>query len=89
MSETTQKTRPVYKVSAGTIEAAVWQQKGEKGDFLTVNAVRNYKDKDGNWQKSTSLRINDIPSMQLVLTKAFEYAKLKETANEAEGKETE
>lgn len=73
MSE--EKNKPVHKVKVGAIDAAVWQQKTEKGDFFTVSFSRNYKDKD-EWKKTTSLRVNDIPAVQLALQKCYEFAKL-------------
>lgn len=80
MSET---NKPVEKFNAGTIQCAVWEQKSDKGTFLTVSSHRSYLKKDGDaskpedWEKTNSLRINDIPAMILVLQKAYEYAKLK------------
>jgi hypothetical protein len=82
MSE--EKNKPVSKYKAGNVECAVWEQKTDKGDFLTVSSHRNYLKKDGDakksedWEKTNSLRINDIPAMILVLQKAYEYAKLGE-----------
>ena len=84
MSENKTNNKPVFKVKAGTIDGAVWEQTGEKGNFLTVSVYRNYKDKDGNWQTTNSLKVNDLPAMQLVLGKCFEYAKIKGGDNSEE-----
>lgn len=70
------KTRPVFSQKIGSCEVAVWEQTGEKGNFLTVNMARNYKDKDGTWKKTNTLRVNDIPQIVLGLNKSYEFAKL-------------
>lgn len=73
MSEN-EKNKPVFKAKFGTIDAAVWEQEGKDGKFLTVSASRNYKDGE-EWKKTNSLRVNDIPAMQTALQKCFEFAK--------------
>jgi hypothetical protein len=39
----------------------------------TVMFAKRYLDKEGNWQSTTSLSVNDLPKAVLVLQKAFEY----------------
>ncbi len=68
--------------TGGGISATVWQNKGvgsngEQVSFRTVSFRRVYKDKDGKWQNSSSLRINDLPRASLVLQRAYEYLVLK------------
>ena len=38
-----------------------------------VSLQRAYKDKDGTFQHTSSLGVNDIPKAVLALTKAYEY----------------
>lgn len=64
-------------VRVGGIEVAVWQNALESG-FATVTLHRNYKDKNDNWQKTQSLRVNDIPKAVLALQKAYELLLLRE-----------
>ncbi len=66
-------TKPLKKFRAGAISATIWNNKTEKGDFNTVSFQRGYKDKEGNWKDTTSLRVMDIPKAALVLTKAYEF----------------
>ena len=40
-----------------------------------------YKDKDGVWKSTNSLRVNDLPKAILVLNKAFEYISIKDDSN--------
>ena len=69
---------PVKKFRAGAIVASVWsnQAKEGEGEYKTVSFDRTYKDKDGAWQRTTSLRMNDLPKARLVLQKAYEYIAL-------------
>ena len=78
-----EKNIPEKKFSAGAISATVWQNKGKDrfGNdviFRTISFDRRYKDREGNWQSSNSLRVNDLPKGVLVLTEAYKYLLLKE-----------
>ncbi len=73
-----EKNQPETKFRAGAVSATVWlnqikRQNGETGAYRTVSLDRRYKDKDGNWKSSGSLRAIDLPRAVLVLNKAFEY----------------
>ncbi len=68
-----QKNQPVKKFRAGAISATIWENQTEKGAYNTVSFKRGYKNKDGNWQDTQSLRVMDLPKAALVLTKAYEY----------------
>lgn len=75
--------KPEKKFTSGTVEASVWNNKakaedGTEREFKTVGFARNYKDKEGTWQSTSSLRISDIPKAMVVLGKAYEYLVLKE-----------
>lgn len=86
----TPKNGPEHKIRAGAIVATVWknEQKGEHGPyaFYTVTLERSYKDKDGAWKNTSSLRAADLPKASLVLNKAYEYLML-EKAETIEVKE--
>ncbi len=50
--------------------------KDQQGNKLSVYAVafeRNYKDRDGNWKSTNSMRVNDIPKLRLVAQEAYEH----------------
>lgn len=74
MAET---NKPEKKFSFGGITATVWKNtiKGPNGDFdvRNVDIQRSYKDKDGNWQNSPSLRQADLPKAMVALQKAYEH----------------
>ncbi|MBS3135424.1 hypothetical protein J4401_00510 [Candidatus Woesearchaeota archaeon] len=83
---------PEKKFSTGVISATVWKNtgknsKGEEIEYRTVSLQRRYKDKNNAWQTSGSLRINDLPKATLVLSKAYEFAVLRDTQMHAEEEE--
>ena len=78
-----EKNQPEIKFSTGAISASVWRntgirKDGEETEFRTVALQRRYTDKKGEWQSTSSLRINDLPRAALVLNKAYEYLVMKE-----------
>ena len=81
---------PVAKFKAGQISSAVWrneiQVKGVAVEILKATVQRRYKDRDGNWQSSTSFSRNEIPLAIHCLQKAFE--KIIETQQEESSNNT-
>ena len=79
---------PEKKFSTGGLTATVWENQGKNKEGLdvsyrTVSFQRRYMDKDGEWQSTNTLRINDLPKASLVLQKAFEYLVMREMQNAA------
>ena len=69
---------PEKKFRAGAISATVWHNRGhlasgEESEFRTVSLERSYTDKEGKWQATTTLRVNDLPRAEAALHKAYEY----------------
>ena len=69
---------PEKKFRAGAISATVWLNQGQRpngevSEFRTITLDRRYMDKEGQWQSTTSLRVNDIPKARAVFQKAYEY----------------
>ena len=74
---------PEKKFSTGGLTATVWEIQGKNKEGLdvsyrTVSFQRRYMDKNGEWQSTNTLRVNDLPKASLVLQKAFEYLVMKE-----------
>ena len=74
---------PEKKFSTGVLSATVWEnhgknKAGEEVSFKTVTFQRRYQNKEGNWQTTNNLRLNDLPKASLVLQKAYEYLVMKE-----------
>lgn len=82
-SDSAQGNFPEKKFRAGAISATVWVNKfqkpnGEEGEFKTISIDRRYTDKQGKWQSSNNLRLNDVPKANVVLQKAYEFLVLNE-----------
>jgi len=75
---------PKKTFRAGAISATVWNnstdKNGETVEYSTVTFERSYKDADGSWKTTNSLRVNDLPKASLVLNKAYEHLALLEQA---------
>lgn len=73
---------PETKFRAGAVCATVWLNRtfkeGQEQTYKTVSLERSYKDQQGEWQTTTSLRTNDLPKAQLVLRKAYEHIVLQQ-----------
>ena len=77
------KNLPEKEFRAGAIRATIWKNKGKTKDgdeteFNTISFERSYMDKEGEWQTTSTLRVNDLPRAQMVLKKAYEHLVLKE-----------
>ena len=84
--ENTEGNMPEKRFSTGSVTATVWQNQGTKKSgesvsFRTVSFQRRYRDKEGNWQSTSTLRINDLQREALVLQQAYEFLVLKEAQN--------
>lgn len=80
---------PVKKFKAGAISATIWenQSKNKQGESITYKSIsfdRNYKDAQGNWQTTNSLRTADLPRAALVLNKAYEFLTLNNPESEVD-----
>ncbi|PIR83892.1 hypothetical protein COU18_01915 [Candidatus Kaiserbacteria bacterium CG10_big_fil_rev_8_21_14_0_10_51_14] len=70
-------SQPEITFRHGPCSASVFENEYERnGEKFTVRRVafqRRYRDKDGQWNTTNSLKVNDIPKAILVLQKAFEF----------------
>ncbi len=74
---------PEKKFRAGGVSATVWLNKGvlpngEGSEYRTISIERSYTDKEGKWQSTNSMRINDLPRAVVALQKAYEHVVLNE-----------
>ena len=76
MNQENSANAPVEKFKAGQIVASIWKQKRKEGqdyDTFSVSVEKNYKDKEGNWKKTSSFQVNELPKVELVCNKAYDY----------------
>ncbi len=83
-----QKKLPEIKFRAGALSATVWNndskdKSGNPTGYMTICVERHYLDKEGKWQSTSSLRVNDLPKAALLLNKAYEYIVLKQNSYES------
>ena len=77
------KQLPDKKFSAGAITATIWKNNGTSKrtglavEYNTIKLDRNYKNKEGTWQSTSSLRLNDLQKAALLLNKAYEHLVLR------------
>ena len=79
---TDQNRKPVRRFKAGSVSAAIWAAQVDKnGRTVTRYSVRiekRYRDREGNFQTSHTFFPNDLPRVQLVTGKAYEFCSLQE-----------
>jgi hypothetical protein len=79
-----ESNKPKKRFSTGAISATIWENQaisknaGAPVSFNTISMQRRYKDKEGVWKSTNSLRVLDLPKAILVMQKAFEYLTLRE-----------
>ena len=86
---------PIHKEQLGFVEAAVWKNEvGTEGKTrLRVTLSKAYKDAVGNWQRTGSLDVEDLPYAVKVLDRCHSwvaehrYARAKASAHEEEEQE--
>lgn len=80
--------KPLAKFKAGAVVATIWANsaQGATGEVVynSITLDRRYQDKDGKWQSTSSMRVNDLPKAALVLQKAYEHLVIKEPAESPE-----
>jgi hypothetical protein len=66
----------VKHIKVGGVVATIWRNENGGKEYLSVSLDRSYKDRNGEWKKTHSLRQNDLPKALLALQKAFEHVAL-------------
>ena len=71
-----QDNKPARRYRAGGISLSVFinsaKVNGHEVEFHGFQLQRAYKDRDGQWQNTSSMRANDLPKAELLLKKAYE-----------------
>ncbi len=74
---------PEKKFRAGAVTATIWANQtvkdGKVSEYKTVSFERSFKDPQGNWKTTHSLREMDLPKAELVIRKAYEYLALSDS----------
>jgi len=72
----TSDNKPKFKKTTKGLTATVWEnekqdQSGNKYSECSVVLERSYKDREGNWQKTGSLKEKHIPKAILLLQEVY------------------
>jgi hypothetical protein len=54
------KNEPAAKVRIGRVEAAIWENQGERGPWHSVTLSRTYESEDGTLRSSSSFSGTDL-----------------------------
>ena len=65
--------KPAAEFRFGAIKATVWRNETQNGPMFNSVIVRVYKDKDGNWQESTSMGRDDLLVQAFAARRCFEF----------------
>lgn len=74
--------KPLKEFASASIRAVIWEnereKKGQKFITHTVRVERTYKDQNDEWQSTNGFRQSDLPNVELVVRKAFEFLSMRE-----------
>jgi len=70
--------KPVAKFEAGAIQAAIWvnsrkDKDGKSYNMPSVTIQRTYKGKDGEYARTSSLMLNDLPKAIIVIDQSYRF----------------
>ena len=79
-----QGNHPIKEFRIGTVTAAVWKNEEYQPDGTirvrySVRIQKRYRDKEGVWQNAEYYFPEELPKVQLVTAKAYEFVSLKES----------
>lgn len=73
MNKTTKKEQPVKTFRSGYLKVAIWKKEFEGRPLYSVSQQRGYKDKEGNFDNTTTLRNQDLLPMSQLHVKAWNW----------------
>lgn len=81
-----QNNKPEKKYKIGAVSASIWKRThttkdGGSFEKWSVSLDRTYKDRNGNWQTTSSYDTNDVPKALLALSQAYRHIVNQPTSN--------
>ena len=81
-------SKPIKSFSAGNIQASVWRNEVEQDKQIVVrHSVRiqkQYKNDKGEWQNTDYYFPEELPKLESVVRKAFDFILVKESKDTEE-----
>lgn len=71
-------SKPVKEIKVGAIRLAVWENELENGKAYSFSLSKNYRDKNGGWQTTSSIKSGEAMFAIMALQKALEFVYLKD-----------
>ena len=65
-------TSPAHKIRIGTLQATIWRNSSDKGNWYSVQLTRGYKVDDG-WRETDNLGFDDLLAAAKLLDQAHTY----------------
>jgi len=70
----TDKKQPEKTFRIGRLSATIWLNEGNEGrKFYSVDIVRNYQDKEGNWKTTSSFMHDELLSVAMLAQRAEKF----------------
>ena len=63
------KQAPVHQIKHGGVRAAIWQNKGQNGDYYAVTFERSYKTGE-TWKRTNSYGFHHLQALTLCIEEA-------------------
>lgn len=80
--------QPIKEFRIGIISAAIWRNETvQDGKTVVMHSVRiqkRFRKQSGEWENTDYYFPEDLPKLQLVVAKAFEFISLKESKDAEE-----
>ena len=79
---------PVHTIRYRNLRAAIWENDGQNGAFLSVTFSRSYRDKDEQWHDVASFNAGDLPMLAKLANDCHSWIEWRaKRGGEAEGAE--
>ena len=70
---TPKKEKPIKQFRVGYISAAVWERENNGKTFYNVSIGRSFKARNGQWKRTSTFDVADLPVAQALTEEAFRY----------------
>ncbi len=64
---------PIHEVRMGCVKAVIWENETPNGIRSSVTIARLYKDEQDNWKETGSFSRQELPLVQHVLGRVYEW----------------
>ena len=75
MTEDKEKSKPVFSIHVGSIQASVWERRKEDNIMHSIKFDKSYKE-DDVWKTTNYLNVRDLQDVKLALDKCHEWIKI-------------